>query len=149
VPRGQNWTPNDVAAYTGPANEGELAGRAYHEYVDGTGSDNGWFSDGFAKLGSLDAAVQDHKVVNIQLTADMALNARRTATAVTGEEVFNVALPAGRCEDILDQRARRTGRCGSVRRREKKRGDTSLVDPAGHDQPGTDRRGGPRTRRVR
>ncbi len=52
----------------------------YRAYVDGTGSDNGWFSDGFVKLGRFDAATQrrleDHRVVNGQFAANMALNAR-------------------------------------------------------------------------
>ena len=55
-------------------------GTTYHAYVDGTGSDNGWFSDGFVKLGRTDPAVQQrletHQVVNDQFAANMALNAR-------------------------------------------------------------------------
>jgi hypothetical protein len=48
--------------------------------VDGTGTDNGWYSDGFVKLGRYDAAVQrrldEHQVVNDQFAANMALNAK-------------------------------------------------------------------------
>ena len=55
-------------------------GTTYRNYVDGTGADNGWFSDGFVKLGRYDAAVQrrleQHQVVNDQFAANMALNAR-------------------------------------------------------------------------
>ena len=79
--RGWTWTTDDMAAFSalltkviGPG------GRRYAAYVDGSGSDNGWFSDGFVKLGRFDAAVQrrleDHQVVNLQFAANMALNAR-------------------------------------------------------------------------
>jgi hypothetical protein len=48
--------------------------------VDGTGSDNGWFSDGYVKLGRYDPAVQrrleSHLVVNEQFAANMALNVK-------------------------------------------------------------------------
>jgi hypothetical protein len=79
--RGRNWTANDMAAFSALLTKVIWpGGRTYHEYVDGTGSDNGWFSDGFVKLGRFDAAVQrrleDHKVVNLQFAANMALNAR-------------------------------------------------------------------------
>jgi hypothetical protein len=44
------------------------------------GQDNGWFSDGFVKLGRYDRATQrrleDHQIVNAQLAANMALNAK-------------------------------------------------------------------------
>ncbi|MFI5896638.1 hypothetical protein ACIA5D_41715 [Actinoplanes sp. NPDC051513] len=55
-------------------------GTTYKGYVDGSGSDNGWFSDGFVKLGRFDAGAQlrldGHRVVNDQFAANMALNAR-------------------------------------------------------------------------
>ncbi|GAA3346724.1 hypothetical protein GCM10020358_58800 [Amorphoplanes nipponensis] len=78
---GRPWTVADMAAF------GALltrviwpGGTTYRAYVDGTGADNGWFSDGFVKLGRYDAAVQQrleqHQVVNDQFAANMALNAR-------------------------------------------------------------------------
>jgi hypothetical protein len=55
-------------------------GTTYHEFVDGTGSDNGWIADGFVKLGRYDPAVQhrleSYQVVNDQFAANMALNAK-------------------------------------------------------------------------
>jgi hypothetical protein len=55
-------------------------GTTYKGYVDGSGADNGWFSDGFVKLGRFDVATQlrldQHRVVNDQFAANMALNAR-------------------------------------------------------------------------
>ncbi|MGW4946997.1 hypothetical protein ACWEOZ_36040 [Actinoplanes sp. NPDC004185] len=79
--RGRPWTGADMAAF------GALltkviwpGGTTYRNFVDGTGADNGWFSDGFVKLGRYDAAVQlrleQHQVVNDQFAANMALNAR-------------------------------------------------------------------------
>ncbi len=79
--RGRAWTDADMAAF------GALltkviwpGGQTYQGYVDGSGSDNGWFSDGFVKLGRFDPAVQhrldDNRVVNDQFAANMALNAR-------------------------------------------------------------------------
>jgi hypothetical protein len=79
--RGRNWTPQDMAGFSTLLTKVIWpGGRTYREFVDGTGSDNGWFSDGFVKLGRFDPAVQrrleDHKVVNGQFAANMALNAR-------------------------------------------------------------------------
>ena len=55
-------------------------GQKYAGYVDGTGSDNGWFSDGLVKLGRHDPRIQQrleqHQVVNAQFAANMALNAK-------------------------------------------------------------------------
>jgi hypothetical protein len=79
--RGRAWTDADMGAF------GALltkviwpGGQTYKGYVDGSGSDNGWFSDGFVKLGRFDPAVElrldDHRVVNDQFAANMALNAR-------------------------------------------------------------------------
>ncbi|SDT50058.1 hypothetical protein [Actinoplanes derwentensis] len=83
--RDQGWSAADVAAF------GTLltkviwpGGNTYHAYVDGTGTDNGWWSDGFVKLGRYDPAVQlrleRHQVVNDQFAANMALNARLLLT---------------------------------------------------------------------
>jgi hypothetical protein len=79
--RGRTWTADDMAAFSALLTKVIWpGGRRYAEYVDGSGSDNGWFSDGFVKLGRFDAAVQrrleDHQVVNLQFAANMALNAR-------------------------------------------------------------------------
>jgi hypothetical protein len=79
--RGWTWTTDDMAAFSALLTKVVWpGGRRYAAYVDGTGSDNGWFSDGFVKLGRFDAAVQrrleDHQVVNLQFAANMALNAR-------------------------------------------------------------------------
>jgi hypothetical protein len=52
----------------------------FADFVDGTGQGNGWFSDGWVKLGRYSPAVQQrlehHTVVNIQFIANMALNAK-------------------------------------------------------------------------
>ena len=79
--RGRTWTADDMAAFSALLTKVIWpGGRRYAEYVDGSGSDNGWFSDGFVKLGRFDAAVQrrleNHQVVNLQFAANMALNAR-------------------------------------------------------------------------
>jgi hypothetical protein len=78
---GLAWTAADMAAF------GALltkviwpGGRTYRAFVDGTGRDNGWFADGFVKLGRFDPAGQQrldrHQVINDQFAANMALNAR-------------------------------------------------------------------------
>jgi len=83
--RGRNWTTADMAAF-GALLTGVIwpGGTTYREFVDGTGTDNGWFSDGFVKLGRFDAGVQrrldSHRVVNGQFAANMALNARALAS---------------------------------------------------------------------
>ncbi|WP_307834760.1 hypothetical protein [Paractinoplanes lichenicola] len=79
--RGTTWTKADMAAFSRLLTRVVWpGGTTYRAYVDGTGADNGWFSDGFVKLGRYDAAVQqrleNHKVVNDQFAANMALNAR-------------------------------------------------------------------------
>jgi hypothetical protein len=79
--RGQTWTADDMAAFSALLTKVIWpGGRRYAQFVDGSGSDNGWFSDGFVKLGRFDAAVQrrleNHQVVNLQFAANMALNAR-------------------------------------------------------------------------
>jgi hypothetical protein len=79
--RGRTWTTSDMAAFSAVLTKVIWpGGRTYRSYVDGTGADNGWFSDGFVKLGRFDPAVQkrleSHEVVNDQFAANMALNAR-------------------------------------------------------------------------
>jgi hypothetical protein len=79
--RATAWTAADLAAFSAVLTEVIWpGGRTYRAYVDGTGSDNGWFSDGFVKLGRRDPAVQHrldgHQVINDQFAANMALNAR-------------------------------------------------------------------------
>ncbi|MEV0902117.1 hypothetical protein [Actinoplanes sp. NPDC049802] len=79
--RGQGWSDADMAAFSALLTKVIWpGGTTYHAYVDGTGSDNGWFADGFVKLGRYDPAVQlrleNHQVVNDQFAANMALNAR-------------------------------------------------------------------------
>jgi hypothetical protein len=78
---GQVWTAADMAAFSALlAKVIWPGGRTYKGYVDGSGSDNGWFSDGFVKLGRSNPAVQarldGHQVVNDQFAGNMALNAR-------------------------------------------------------------------------
>ncbi|WP_250007730.1 hypothetical protein [Actinoplanes sp. M2I2] len=79
--RGTTWTPADLAAFSRLLTRVIWpGGTTYRAYVDGSGSDNGWFSDGFVKLGRSDPGVQQrlegHQVVNDQFAANMALNAR-------------------------------------------------------------------------
>ncbi|GID94613.1 hypothetical protein ACFQFC_13220 [Amorphoplanes digitatis] len=79
--RGRFWTGADMAAFSALLTKVIWPGATtYREFVDGTGADNGWFSDGFVKLGRFDPAVQrrleDHRVVNDQFAANMAFNAR-------------------------------------------------------------------------
>jgi hypothetical protein len=79
--RGRPWTAADMAAFSALLTKVIWpGGTTYRNSVDGSGADNGWFSDGFVKLGRYDAAVQlrleRHQVVNDQFAANMALNAR-------------------------------------------------------------------------
>jgi hypothetical protein len=79
--RGRPWTGADMAAFSALLTKVIWpGGTTYRAFVDGTGADNGWLSDGFVKLGRYDAAVQlrleQHEVVNDQFAANMALNAR-------------------------------------------------------------------------
>jgi hypothetical protein len=79
--RGRPWTGADMAAFSALLTKVIWpGGTTYRNFVDGTGTDNGWLSDGFVKLGRYDAAVQrrleQHQVVNDQFAANMALNAR-------------------------------------------------------------------------
>ncbi|WP_328477834.1 hypothetical protein OHA21_25525 [Actinoplanes sp. NBC_00393] len=78
---GKGWTDADMAAFSALLTKVIWpGGTTYRAYLDGTGSDNGWFADGFVKLGRYDPAVQlrleKHQVVNDQFAANMALNAR-------------------------------------------------------------------------
>lgn len=79
--RNQGWSAADMAAFGALLTKVVWpGGTTYRAYVDGTGTDNGWWSDGFVKLGRYDPAVQlrleKHQVVNDQFAANMALNAR-------------------------------------------------------------------------
>ncbi len=79
--RGRPWTDADMAGFSALLTTVIWpGGTTYRAFVDGTGADNGWFSDGFVKLGRYDTAVQlrleQHHVVNDQFAANMALNAR-------------------------------------------------------------------------
>jgi hypothetical protein len=78
---GKEWTDTDMAAFSALLTRVIWpGGKVYRAYVDGTGSDNGWFSDGYVKLGRYDPAVQrrleSHLVVNEQFAANMALNVK-------------------------------------------------------------------------
>jgi hypothetical protein len=78
---GSRWTDADIAAFSALLTKVVWpGGRTYRGFVDGTGTDNGWYSDGFVKLGRYDPAVQrrldEHEVVNDQFAANMALNAK-------------------------------------------------------------------------
>jgi hypothetical protein len=78
---GSRWTDADMAAFSALLTKVIWpGGHTYRGYVDGTGTDNGWYSDGFVKLGRYDPAVQrrldQHVVVNDQFAANMALNAK-------------------------------------------------------------------------
>ncbi|MFI1993699.1 hypothetical protein [Actinoplanes sp. NPDC020271] len=79
--RSTTWNSADMTAF------GSLltkviwpGGTTYREFVDGTGSDNGWIADGFVKLGRYDPNIQhrleSYQVVNDQFAANMALNAK-------------------------------------------------------------------------
>ena len=79
--RDQGWSAPDMAAFCALLTKVVWpGGTTYRKFVDGTGTDNGWWSDGFVKLGRYDPAVQlrleKHQVVNDQFAANMALNAR-------------------------------------------------------------------------
>ena len=76
-----NWTSMPMTAFSSLLTHVIWpGGTTYRGYVDGSGSDNGWFADGFVKLGRFDPATQmrldQHRVVNDQFAANMALNAR-------------------------------------------------------------------------
>ncbi|WP_053236385.1 hypothetical protein [Sandaracinus amylolyticus] len=82
---GSEWTDDDMGAMVtlmlDVLWERSTTGAAYPELVDGTGSGDGWFNDGFCKLGRYDVRVQrrleTHDVGrNWQLYGNGALNAR-------------------------------------------------------------------------
>lgn len=64
------------------------SGARYPEFVDGSGTDNGWIADGFVKLGRYDPALQvmlqGYGVQNSQFYAAMAVNAARLGARGTG-----------------------------------------------------------------
>jgi hypothetical protein len=78
---GGGWTDTDMARFCQTLTTSVIgtAGE-YPEYVDGSGSGNGWLADGFVKLGRYDERVQlklqDHGVQNAQFYSAMAVNAR-------------------------------------------------------------------------
>jgi hypothetical protein len=82
---GGSWTDLDVARLSSTLTEFVMGTAGNHPaYVDGTGQDNGWLSDGWVKLGRYDPAVQvlleSHPVQNWQFHAAMAENAHYLET---------------------------------------------------------------------
>ena len=78
---GKFWTDTDMAAFSALLNKVVWPNlKTYRSFVDGTGVDNGWYSDGFVKLGRYDSALQKrletHLVQNEQFAANMALNVK-------------------------------------------------------------------------
>lgn len=79
---GTSWTAADMKAFTVTFNKRIWpSATKYAELVDGSGSDNGWFSDGWVDLGRFDAALQkrleSHQVGRgPQFSGSMALNAK-------------------------------------------------------------------------
>ena len=77
---GRFWNNADIAAFSTLLKIIWPKPRTYTAFVNGSGTDNGWFSDGFVKLGRYNPAVQQqlerHQVVNAQYAANMALNAK-------------------------------------------------------------------------
>jgi hypothetical protein len=79
--QGGNWTRTDMSRFLAilttviRPHDG-----IFPAYVDGSGSDNGWISDGFVKLARYSADAQQqleqYPVANDQFIANMALNAR-------------------------------------------------------------------------
>jgi hypothetical protein len=84
---GMEWTDKDVRAFVTTLNSAiwRSAGK-YADYVDGSGTGNGWFNDGMMKLGRYDAALQrrleTHTVGNnTQFFGNGALNVRLLSEA--------------------------------------------------------------------
>ncbi|GAA4545894.1 hypothetical protein [Amycolatopsis samaneae] len=74
------WSAGELARFARTLT-GLLGGPPYPEYVDGSGTSNGWIADGFVKLGRYDTALQvrlqTYGVQNSQFYASMAANAAR------------------------------------------------------------------------
>ncbi|MBO3737688.1 hypothetical protein [Actinoplanes flavus] len=88
--QGDFWTAADMTRFGNLLTKVIWPGeRRYAAFVDGSGNDNGWFSDGLVKLGRYDPAVQQrlerHEVVNGQFAANMALNAMLLQQAPSAE----------------------------------------------------------------
>lgn len=82
------WSAGELAGFSRTLTSFVLgADGRYPEYVDGSGSGNGWIADGFVKLGRYDPAVQavlqDYGVQNAQYYAAMAVNAKILETGGT------------------------------------------------------------------
>lgn len=78
---GGGWTDTDMARFCQTLTISVIGTNGeYPEYVDGSGSGNGWLADGFVKLGRYDERVQlklqDYGVQNAQFYSAMAVNAR-------------------------------------------------------------------------
>ncbi len=79
---GMGWTATDISKFVATLNSVVWpSSGVYRNYVDGTGTGNGWFNDGFVKLGRYDANLQRrleaHTVGrNTQFFGNGALNAR-------------------------------------------------------------------------
>ncbi|SHG73030.1 discoidin domain-containing protein [Massilia sp. CF038] len=77
----QEYTVTDMAGLVKTFGIVWPAAKPYPAYLDGSGSNGGWFNDGFVKLGRFDAGLQkrleSHQVgQNTQLYGNGALNAR-------------------------------------------------------------------------
>lgn len=86
---GVDWTDDDIAALVRLLDRVVWPpGRPPAEFVDGSGTGTGWFSDGFVKLGRYDVALQRrlerHAPANGQFYANLALNARLLGAADRG-----------------------------------------------------------------
>lgn len=82
---GKEWTATDMARFVATLNNTvwPVAGSG-SQYVDGSGSGNGWFNDGWVKLGAFSAALQvrlEGHSGGGQYMAAMALNAARLSGA--------------------------------------------------------------------
>jgi hypothetical protein len=82
--QGQAWSDADIAGFVRTFADVVWPGDGTGDgpgsnFVDGSGRGNGWFSDGFVKLGRYDAALQarleNHEPANDQFYANGALNA--------------------------------------------------------------------------
>jgi hypothetical protein len=78
---GGSWTDADLVHLGHTLTDVVLgAGGVHPEYLDGSGSGNGWIADGFVKLGRYDEQTQRrlqlYGVQNAQFYAAMAVNAK-------------------------------------------------------------------------